>query len=57
MFNKTLKRVLFFTASCARPGAESDVDMDEDDDMFINDGMMDDTEEHDGQLDFAMEDM
>ena len=55
MFNRNLKRVLFFTASCSRPGAESDNEMAySDEEMFIDDGMMDGDQE---QMDFAMEDM
>jgi len=48
MFNKTLKRVLFFTCSCARPGAHSDMDDETDEDMGY---------ENDPQMDFSMEDM
>jgi len=50
MFNKTLKRVLFFTCSCARPGAHSD--MEESDEDMGYDDIQDDP-----QMDFSMEDM
>lgn len=55
MFNKSLKRVLFFTCSCVRPGDEH-VDMDEDDEEMGYDEHIDDFA-RDRQMDFSMDDM
>merc|ERR1711939_93828 len=54
MFNKSLKRVLFFTASCARPGS---TDMGDTDDQMDYDEEGMDEDDDEGQMDFRMEDM
>ena len=54
MFNKTLKRVLFFTASCARPGSG---DMQDNDDQIDYDEEAMEEDDAEGQMDFRMEDM
>jgi len=51
MFNKSLKRVLFFTCSCDRPGSHSDMEQ-SDDEMGY-----DDEDSNAAQMDFSMEDM
>lgn len=54
MFNKSLKRVLFFTCSCTRPGMS---EWASDEDMGYDDGMDDHDPESQSQMDFCMEDM
>lgn len=53
MFNKSLKRVLFFSCSCARP----DMDVSDEDMGGYEDDVMDDQADQHPQMDFSMEDM
>lgn len=57
LFNKNLKRVLFFTCNCVRPEMHEDSEPSDNEMSYRRGGDMDEDFEMDRQMDFSMDDM